>query len=95
MESNGRAATTLGSGENHPYWSGGRSAELGGHPWPAEGSSQYEAINNNNDGQRNSEVNDASYAKGVFLNPDYTGEPEDATDNDYIVNGADPNNTFY
>jgi hypothetical protein len=95
MESNGRAATTLGSGPNHPYWSGGRTAELGGHAWPAEGSSQYEAINNNNDGQRSDEVNDASYAKGVFLNPDYTGDPADATDKDYIVNGADPNNTFY
>ena len=94
MESNGRAATTLSSGPNHPYWSGGRSAELGGHPWPAEGASQYEAINNNNDGQR-SDWNDASYAKGVFLNPDYTGDPADATDADYIVNGADANNTFY
>ncbi|HSB93051.1 MAG TPA: SusC/RagA family TonB-linked outer membrane protein, partial [Flavitalea sp.] len=86
MESNGRAATTLGSGANNPYWSGGRTPELGGHPWPAEGSSQYEAINSNNDGQR-SDWNDASYAKGVFLNPDYTGDPADATDKDYIVNG--------
>jgi hypothetical protein len=94
MESNGRSTTTLGSGPNNPWWSGGRTAELGGHPWPAEGSSQYEAINNNNDGQR-SDWNDASYAKGVFLNPDYTGDPADATDADYIVNGADANNTFY
>jgi TonB-linked SusC/RagA family outer membrane protein len=94
LESNGRAYTTLSSGPDNPWWSGGRTEALGGHPWPAEGSSDYEAINNNNDGQR-SDFNDASYAKGVYLNPDYTGDPEEATDADYIVNGDDPNNTFY
>ena len=94
LESNGRVNTTLSSGPDNPWWNGGRTPELGGHPWPAEGSSDYEAINNNNDGQR-SDFNDASYAKGVFLNPDYTGDPAEATDADYIVNGADPNNTFY
>jgi len=94
LESNGRAFTTLSSGANNPWWSGGRTSALGGHPWPAEGSSAYEAINNNNDGQR-SDFQDASYAKGVFLNPNFTGDPAEATDADYIVNGADPNNTFY
>lgn len=94
MESNGRAFTTLSSGPDNPWWKGGRTPELGGMPWPAEGSSTYESINNNNDNQR-SDFNDASYAKGVFLNPDYTGDPAAATDADYIVNGADPNNTFY
>lgn len=92
LESNGRVSTTLGSGPNNPWWTGGRDAEHGGLPWPAEGSSQYEAINNNNDGQR-SDWNDASYAHGVFVRPDFTGETP--TDADYIVNGADPNNTFY
>jgi len=92
LESNGRVKTTFGSGPNNPWWKGGRSPELGGLPWPAAGSSMYEAINNNNDGQR-SDWNDASYAKGVFINPNFTGDnPSDA---DYIVNGADPNNTFY
>ena len=96
LESNGRVDTTFGTkGTNNPYWEGGRDASLGGLPWPAAGSSQYEAINNNNDGQRTDEVNDASYAKGVFLNPNYTGDPADAKDADYIVNGADNNNTFY
>lgn len=92
MESNGRAATTLGSGPNNPWWMGGRTPELGGMAWPAEGSSKYESINTNNDGQR-SDFHDASYAKGVFINPDFTGTTP--TDADYIVNGADPNNTFY
>jgi TonB-linked SusC/RagA family outer membrane protein len=95
LESNGRVSTTISSGANNPWWSGGRTAALGGHPWPAEGSSAYEAINNNNDGQRLDDLQDASYAKGVFLNPDFTGDPSEATDADYIVNGADPNNTFY
>ena len=94
-ESDGRLATTFGSGPNNPYWQGGRNTEAGGLPWPAAGSSQYGAINDNNDGQRTDQTNDASYAKGVFLNPDYTGDPANATDADYIVNGADPNNTFY
>ncbi|MCC6289762.1 MAG: SusC/RagA family TonB-linked outer membrane protein [Chitinophagaceae bacterium] len=92
LESNGRVNTTLGSGTDNPWWSGGRTAELGGHPWPAAGSSAYDAINSNNDDQR-SDWQDASYAKGVFINPDFAGStPSDA---DYIVNGADPNNTFY
>ena len=94
-ESDGRLATTFGSGPNNPYWQGGRNTAAGGLPWPATGSSAYDVINNNNDGQRTDQVNDASYAKGVFLNPNYTGDPANATDADYIVNGADPNNTFY
>jgi len=92
LESNGRAATTLGSGPNNPWWMGGRTAELGGLAWPAEGSSAYENINSNNDGQR-SDFHDASYAKGVFVNPNFEGD--NPTDADYIVNGADPKNTFY
>lgn len=95
MESNGKAATTLSSGQNNPWWNGGRNASLGGHPWPAEGSSTYDAINANNDGQRSDLIQDASYARGVFLNPNYSGDPKNATDADYIVNGADLNNTFY
>jgi hypothetical protein len=92
LESNGRVATTLGSGPNNPWWMGGRDPEHGGLPWPAENSSVFDAINNNNDGQR-SNWHDASYAKGVFVNPNFTGStPSDA---DFIVNGADPKNTFY
>lgn len=95
MESDGRLATTFGSGSKNPYWQGGRNTAAGGLPWPKTGSSTYDVINNNNDGQRTDQVNDASYAKGVFLNPNYTGDPANATDADYIVNGVDPNNTFY
>ncbi len=95
MESDGMTQTTVSSGPNNPWWSGGRDASQGGHAWPAQGTSQYEAINNNNDGQASYTLNDASYAKGIFLNPKYTGDPANATDADYIVNGEDPKNTFY
>jgi hypothetical protein len=33
--------------------------------------------------------------KAYLLIPNYTGDPADAKDADYIVNGADKNNTFY
>jgi TonB-linked SusC/RagA family outer membrane protein len=94
MESNGRALSTIAAGPNNPLWVGGRDPENGGLPWPAAGASDYDVINNWNE-ERYSTFNDASYARGVFLNPDYTGDPAEATDADYIVNGADPNNTFY
>ncbi|MEI6275676.1 MAG: SusC/RagA family TonB-linked outer membrane protein [Prolixibacteraceae bacterium] len=94
MDSNGRSIESLGTASKEsPFWSGGRNAEYGGHAWPAAGSSKYESINANNDGQRTDEVADAGYAKGVFINPNFTGTtPSDA---DYIVNGADLKNTFY
>jgi len=93
-ESNGRATTTLGSGANNPWWVGGRDAENGGLAWPAADASKYDAINSNNNDKR-SDFQDASYVKGVFLNPNYKGDPAKATDADYIVNGADLKNTFY
>ena len=61
---------------------------------PAANSSEYAAINANNNDKR-SDFQDASYVKGVFLNPNYKGDPSQATDADYIVNGANPKNTFY
>ena len=90
-ESNGRSLTTLGSGPNNPWWVGGRDAENGGLLWPAVGASEYAAINANNDAKR-SDWQDASYVKGVFLNPNYKGDPANAKDEDYIVNGANPKN---
>jgi hypothetical protein len=94
MESNGRALSTIAAGPNNPVWVGGRDAAHGGLPWPAAGASDYDAINDWNE-ERYSDFNDASYVHGVFLNPDFSGNPATATDEDYIVNGADPNNTFY
>jgi hypothetical protein len=58
--------------------------------WPAAGASKYAEMNNYNDDIR-SDFQDASYAKGVWLPPGLDA----ANDANYIVNGADPNNTFY
>ncbi|MGN6439708.1 MAG: SusC/RagA family TonB-linked outer membrane protein [Agriterribacter sp.] len=91
MESNGYAMTTLGAGPD-ASWVGGRDAENGGLPWPEKGASDFESVNSYNDPIR-SDFNDASYAKGIFLNPNFAGGTP--TDADYIVNGADPNNTYY
>jgi TonB-linked SusC/RagA family outer membrane protein len=92
LESNGRAKTTLGAGANNPVWVGGRDAEHGGLAWPEIGSSDFSVINDWN-GERYSDFHDASYVHGVFVNPDFAGDTP--TDDDYIVNGADPKNTFY
>ena len=92
MDSNGRSKESLGSGDNNPYWVGGRDASHGGMIWPEAGASSYSAINGYND-QIRSDFQDASYVLGVFVRPDFTGDTP--TDADYIVNGADPNNTYY
>jgi TonB-linked SusC/RagA family outer membrane protein len=94
LDSNGLSYESVSSGDNNPYWSGGRDASTGGHAWPTAGSSSYGAINANNDGQRSDEVADAGYAKGVFIRPNLP-DGVTPTDADYIVNGADPKNTFY
>ena len=90
MDSNGRSFESVSSGPNNPWWNGGRDASQGGMPWPAAGASKYPDMNGYNDDIR-SDFNDASYAKGVWLIPG-TDPNNDAN---YIVNGADPNNTFY
>ncbi len=92
MDSNGRSIASLGSGDNNPLWKGGRDAAHGGMAWPVAGASSHGAINANNDAQH-ADFSDASYAKGVFINPDFTGDTP--SDGDYIVNGADASNTFY
>jgi len=90
MDSNGRSFESVSSGDNNPWWKGGRDAEQGGMAWPAIGASKYPEMNGYNDDIR-SDFHDASYAKGVWLIPG----KDPAVDANYIVNGADPNNTFY
>jgi hypothetical protein len=91
MDSNGRSIESLSSGDNNPYWKGGRDASQGGLPWPAIGASDYAEMNDYNDPNHNDDLNDAGYAKGVWLIPG--SDPN--SDANYIVNGADPKNTFY
>ncbi len=91
MDSNGRSFESVSSGgDNNRWWKGGRDAEQGGMAWPAVGASKYAEMNGYNDDIR-SDFHDASYAKGVWLPPGKDG----SVDANYIVNGADPNNTFY
>lgn len=91
MDSNGRSIESLSSGDNNPYWKGGRDASMGGLPWPAVGSSDYQEMNDYNDPNHNDNLNDAGYAKGVWLVPG----SDASNDANYVVNGADPKNTFY
>jgi len=90
MDSNGRSWESVSSGDNNPWWNGGRDESQGGMAWPAAGASKYPEMNGYNDDIR-SDFHDASYAKGVWLIPG--SDPNN--DASYIVNGADPNNTFY
>jgi hypothetical protein len=90
MDSNGRSLESVSSGDNNPWWKGGRDESQGGMAWPAAGASKYPEMNGYNDDIR-SDFHDASYAKGVWLIPG--SDPNN--DANYIVNGADPNNTFY
>ncbi|MCK9411154.1 MAG: SusC/RagA family TonB-linked outer membrane protein [Prolixibacteraceae bacterium] len=93
QDSNGASFESVSSGPDNPRWSGGRDEATGGHAWPAIGASKYASVNAYNDGNH-SDLHDAGYAKGVFVNPNLPAGTI-PTDADYIVNGADPNNTYY
>ncbi|MDP2338758.1 MAG: SusC/RagA family TonB-linked outer membrane protein [Bacteroidota bacterium] len=94
---NGHSLLTIGDLVNGPndYTVGGRDAETGGLPWPDASKMPYP--------QQSGlvatyamygtpvPINDACYFKGVWLKPG--GDPNN--DADYIVNGANPLETFY
>lgn len=92
---NGHSKLTIGDNVNgtNDYTAGGRDAASGGFAWPNAEDMKYPYMaalvkNYKNYGAY---TQDASYFKGVWLKPG--GDPKN--DNDYIVNGADPNATFY
>jgi TonB-linked SusC/RagA family outer membrane protein len=79
----------------NPYTGGGRDAETGGLPWPDPSKMPYPqqaglAATYAMYGTP-VPISDACYFKGVWLKPG--GNPNN--DADYIVNGADPLQTFY
>lgn len=94
---NGHSLLTIGDKVNgpNPWTVGGRDEAAGGLPWPDPAQMPY--------AQQRSlvatyarygtpvAINDACYFKGVWLKPG--GNPNN--DADYIVNGADPLQTFY
>ena len=93
----GHSLLTIGDKVNgpNPWTVGGRDGETGGLPWPDASKMPYP--------QQASivatyarygtpvAINDASYFQGVWLKPG--GNP--SNDADYIVNGANPLETFY
>ncbi len=93
----GHSLLTIGDAVNgpNPYTVGGRDAATGGLPWPDASKMPYP--------QQSGlvatyamygtpvPINDACYFKGVWLKPG--GDPKN--DADYIVNGANPLQTFY
>jgi outer membrane receptor protein involved in Fe transport len=94
---NGHSLLTIGDKVNgpNPYTVGGRDASTGGLPWPDPSKMPY--------AQQASlvatyakygtpvAIDDATYFRGVWLKPGGNA----ANDADYIVNGADPLQTFY
>ncbi len=93
----GHALSVIGDKFNgpNPYTVGGRDAAVGGLPWPDASKMPYP----NQAGLVSTyamygtpvPISDASYFRGVWLKPG--GNP--SNDADYIVNGADPLQTFY
>lgn len=93
---NGHSLLTIGDLVNgrNPYTVGGRDAATGGLPWPNWQQMPYPqqaVLVRNYAGYGGVVVQDACYFQGVWLKPG--GDPNN--DNDYIVNGADPLQTFY
>lgn len=93
----GHSLLTIGDKVNgpNPWTVGGRDGETGGLPWPDAGKMPYQQMR-----QLVATyamygtpvpINDACYFRGVWLKPG--GDPNN--DADYIVNGADPLQTFY
>jgi len=93
----GHSLLTIGDKVNgpNPYTVGGRDAATGGLPWPNPGDMTYSQMASLVATYASYgtpvPINDACYFQGVWLKPG--GDPNN--DNDYIVNGANPLETFY
>ncbi len=94
---NGFLPETLRGGTKYAEgWVGGRDASYGGFAWLSPGSGTNSEVNRRlSDLGR--DINDAVYLVGVYVDPssglDYS-DPN-AGDENYIVNGADPNSTLW
>ena len=93
----GHALSVIGDKVNgpNPYTAGGRDGATGGFAWPDASKMPYpnmaSLVSTYSMYGTPVPINDASYFKGVWLKPG--GNP--SNDADYIVNGADPLQTFY
>ena len=94
---NGHSLMTIGDAVNGPnkWTAGGRDGATGGFAWPDASKMPYAAMKSLVSTYATYgtpvPINDACYMKGVWLKPG--GDP--SKDSDYIVNGADPLQTFY
>ncbi len=92
MRDDGKDPWSL-SGDGN-YWEGGRSHN-GGFAWPDPNDVVYDVIRETN--EEYGYVSDASYWNGVYVNPtsDYDSQDRNLPDDAYILNGEDPNTTWY
>ena len=94
---NGHALSVIGDKFNgpNPYTVGGRDAATGGLPWPDASKMPYEnqrsLVDTYSMYGTPVPIDDASYFRGVWLKPGGNA----SNDADYIVNGANPLETFY
>jgi len=94
---NGHSLSTIGDKVNgpNPYTVGGRDAATGGLAWPDPNKMPYaqqsQLVSSYSMYGTPVAINDACYPKGVWLKPGGNA----SNDADYIVNGADPLQTFY
>ncbi len=94
---NGHALSVIGDKFNGPnnYTVGGRDAATGGLPWPDASKMPYANMRSLVDTYSMYgtpvPIDDACYFKGVWLKPGGNA----SNDADYIVNGANPLETFY
>ena len=92
MRDDGVSTWTLtGDGE---LWEGGRSHD-GGFTWPDPADVVYDVIRATNE-DRNT-IDEASYFNGVYVDPTsaYDSQDRNLPDDAYILNGEDPNTTWY
>lgn len=97
LASNGFLPETLKGGTKYSTgWVGGRNGEYGGFEWLDPGSGTNSVVNGRlSDLGR--DIDDAVYLVGVYVNPESGLDYSDpnAGDENYIVNGADPNSTLW
>ena len=98
LASNGFLPETLKGGARYSSgWVGGRDAAHGGYAWLSPGSGTNSVVNTRLSDLGRSNLNDAVYPVGVYVNPSSGKDYSDpnAGDENYIVNGVDPNSTLW
>ncbi len=92
MNDDGKTPWSL-SGDGN-YWEGGRSHN-GGYAWPDPNNVAFDVVREYN--EANGFLNEASYWNGVYVDPstDYDSQDRNLPDDAYVLNGEDPNSTWY